>query len=91
VLMRADEDAFYERDPGTNYAEARYLLYYLQHKGLLVRFYREFRANRDKDPTGYETLRRVLGESDMEAFQRRWEAFVADLVFPRALEVVNAR
>jgi hypothetical protein len=59
-----------------HYAQARYLCYYLQEKGLLVKFYREFRANAGTDPTGYETLQRVLGERDMDAFQKRWEQFI---------------
>jgi len=73
---------FYDEDPGTNYGQARYLCYYLQEKGLLVRFYREARARHAKDPTGYETLRSVLGEADMDGFKTRWEAFVLGLTFP---------
>jgi len=68
--------------PGTNYAQARYLLYYLQEKGLLVRYYRAFFADRRTDPTGYQTLKRVLGERDMDAFHKRWQAFVLGLSFP---------
>jgi hypothetical protein len=81
-LTAATEHAFYEEDPGTNYGQARYLCHYLQEKGLLVRFYREFFAHRADDPTGFGTLKKVLGEEDMEAFQRRWEAFVMGLSFP---------
>jgi len=73
---------FYEKDKGTNYAQARYLCYYLQEQGLLIRFYHRFRANRQKDPTGYQTLQEVLGQKDMDAFQRQWEAFVLKLRFP---------
>src|SRR5688500_12493420 len=81
-LMAADVDAFYNDDRGTNYAQSRYLLYYLQEKKLLVRYYREFYSKRADDPTGYETLKRVLGEADMDAFKGRWETFVMGLVFP---------
>jgi hypothetical protein len=31
------------------------------------------------DPTGFETLKRVLGETDMEVFQKRREQFVLGL------------
>ena len=75
------DTAFYNEDTGTNYAQARYLCYYLQEKRLLRRFYREFVVNAKTDPTGYKTLQRVLGERDMTAFQRRWEAFVLKLTF----------
>ncbi len=74
--------AFYNEDPGTNYAQARYLCYYLQEKELLVKFYHQFRARCRQDPGGYETLKRVLGEKDMKAFKRKWEAFVLRLRFP---------
>ena len=78
VLTGMSDKDFYG---GSNYAQARYLCYYLQEKGLLVRFYREFAANSKTDPTGYKTLQRVLRVRDMAAFQRRWEAFVLKLVY----------
>ncbi|HSK02804.1 MAG TPA: hypothetical protein VK932_16245 [Kofleriaceae bacterium] len=74
--------AFYDDERGTNYAQSRYLLYYLQEQGLLRDFYRAFRAARAKDPTGYATLVQLLGERDMAAFQRRWAQYVAALRFP---------
>ena len=40
-------------DRGTNYAQARYLCYYLQEHGLLDHFYRDFLARQAQDPTGY--------------------------------------
>jgi hypothetical protein len=81
-LFAADSHAFYDEDPGTNYGASRYLCYYLQERGLLVRFYHEFRAHHGDDPTGVATLRSVLGEPDIAAFQPRWEAYVAKLHFP---------
>jgi len=42
-------------------------------------FYHEFVANADRDPTGYATLKRVLGEADMQAFKQKWEKFVLGL------------
>jgi len=62
-----------------HYAQARYLCYYLQERGLLVKFYRQFVAAARNDPTGYNTLKRALGESDMEAFKKKWESFVLGL------------
>lgn len=78
-LLAMDGRAFYEDARGVNYAQARYLCYYLQQRGLLTRFYKEFRANRAADPTGFDTLQKVLGETDMDAFQKRWEKFVLEL------------
>ena len=61
------------------YAQARYLCYYLQEKGLLVKFYRQFAARARSDPTGCATLMQVLGEKHMEAFQDKWATFVLGL------------
>ena len=82
TLTAMDGDVFYAEASGTNYAQSRYLLYYMQEKGLLRDFYKAYRAARTKDPTGYATLVKALGESDMKAFQDRWHAFVAKLRFP---------
>ncbi|MCO6453946.1 MAG: hypothetical protein J5I93_01415 [Pirellulaceae bacterium] len=73
---------FYREDPGTNYAQARYLCYYLQEAGLLARFYHQFRQSARDDPTGYQTLVRVLGEPEMREFQDQWQEFVLGLRFP---------
>ncbi len=79
-LTAMSDNEFYGAPDNPNYsdhyAQARYLCYYLQEKGLLVKFYREFSANAGIDPTGYETLKRVLGESDMAKFQKQWEKFI---------------
>jgi hypothetical protein len=79
ALLALDGRAFYDDAAGTNYAQARYLCYYLQERGLLTRFYKEFHQNQTADPTGFDTLKRVLGEPDMDAFQKRWEKYVLDL------------
>jgi hypothetical protein len=81
-LCRMGESVFYGSSRGDNYAQARYLLYYLQENHLLRRYYREFFAARKEDPTGYATLKAVLEEEDMGAFQKRWEAWVLRLTFP---------
>jgi hypothetical protein len=70
---------FYSKETGTNYAQARYLCYYLQERGLLTRFYREFLADRAADPTGFDTLKKTLGVEDFDAFQKDWEKFVLGL------------
>ena len=48
-------------------------------KRLLTKFYREFVANVRSDRTGFNTLKRVLGEQDMVAFQKKWEKFTLEL------------
>ena len=81
TLCSTTDDEFYNQDAGTNYAQARYLCYYLQQQGLLRKFYHRFHADREKDPAGYDTLQAVLGREDMDKFQREWEAYVMRLRF----------
>jgi len=81
-LLSTTSHQFYNLDRGTNYAQARYLCYYLQERGLLVKYYHEFADQCKDDPTGYKTLQKVLNEKDMTAFQKRWEAWVTKLTFP---------
>src|SRR6266545_2884232 len=78
-LTAMDENAFYNEDKGVNYAQARYLCYYLQEKRLLVKFYAEFRAHQESDPTGFNALQRILAEKNMDIFQKKWERFVLAL------------
>ena len=78
-LTAMDFRAFYSQDKGTNYAQARYLCYYLQEKGVLVKFYKDFHARQKEDPTGFKSLQRVLAEPDMDAFKKKWEAYVLEL------------
>jgi hypothetical protein len=74
-------EGFYTADPGSNYAQARYLCYWLQEQSLLRRYYQEFRARAGEDPSGYATLAMLVGP-DMNDFRARWETFVMGLRFP---------
>ena len=81
-LTAQSDRVFYTSARGNNYAQSHYLLYYLQERGLLRKYYRQFLANRKTDPTGYGTLQAVLGKPDMGGFQKRWEVWVMKLKFP---------
>lgn len=81
-LLATTTGEFYSDARATHYAQARYLCYYLQEKDLLHRFYRDFRRDAAKDPTGAATLRAVLGEADLAAFDTRWREYVMQLTFP---------
>jgi hypothetical protein len=82
TLAHLGDNEFYGDDTGVNYAASRYLLYYLQEHDQLREFYRAVRANHAKDPSGYQTLVAALGEKDMDAFAKRWAAYVTTLEFP---------
>src|SRR5262249_6825366 len=79
TLLAMDANTFYGDGTGVNYAQSRYLLYYLQEKKLLVKFYKQFHARQKTDPTGLKTLKAVLRESNMDQFKRKWETFVLGL------------
>jgi hypothetical protein len=73
---------FYGDDRGLNYAQARYLCYYLQEKGVLVKYYKAVKAACATDPTGYETLKKFCGAGGMGAFEKEWKEYVLKLTFP---------
>ena len=79
-LMAMSHDEFSNTSTSDlHYAQARFLCYYLQQKKKLRPYYRLFYANRKKDPTGLNTLQRLLKVRQMTAFQRRWENWVLKL------------
>jgi len=80
-LAHMNDTTFYADDRGIHYAAARYLLYYLQEKGMLRSFYTTARGVRKQDPSAYQSLVKTLGERDMAAFQKRWTKYVAGLRF----------
>lgn len=78
-LMSMDADAFYGDDSGVHYAASRYLLYYLQEQGLLQAFYKELKVDLARGATGLPALQRVLGRTDVAAFQAEWSTWVLAL------------
>ncbi len=73
---------FYAREHlGLNYAQARYVMFYLQEKGLLKDFYSRFRDNAARDPTGIETLQTLLEPQPLDQFEREWRKWVTSLRF----------
>ena len=80
-VVATSTDEFYGASSGLKYAVARYLCYDLQERGLLVRYYKEFRRDIKKDPTGRKTLERVLG-TDLGSYEPGWRKRTLDLRFP---------
>lgn len=72
---------FYDSNAGDNYAQARYLCYYLQEKGLLQEYYNQFSKNVGKDKHGFTTLKRILNVEDMEKFDAFWQKYCLALKF----------
>jgi hypothetical protein len=76
TLLATSTDAFYNAHWDA-YAQARYLVYYLQEHDQLHDFYTKFRAD-TSDPTGKAALESVLGE-DLATFEPKWRKWVMAL------------
>jgi hypothetical protein len=72
-LLHTSRDEFYDASWDA-YAQARYLVYYLQEQGKLHDFYTKFLAD-TKDPSGQTALEAVLGEK-LDTFEAKWRAWV---------------
>lgn len=65
---------------GLNYAQARYFCMFMQERGCLKRFYKRFREERQRDPTGLATVQAVFdgrAPADIERAFRRWASRLA--------------
>ena len=77
-----EDPHFYRSDlVGLNYAEARYLMFYLQEKHQLRAYYRQFRDHAADDPTGLLTLEKLIAPQDLPQFEHDWRAWVLGLRF----------
>ncbi len=62
TLMNTNDDELYSKKSSFYYAQARYLLMYLQQKGLLKDYYINFRDTYKKDNTGITQLEKITGK-----------------------------
>ncbi len=77
-LVSTTSKQFYGDDRGSSYAEARYFCMYMQELGLLEKFYKDFRANFRKDPTGSKTLQKLF-RKNLDDIQKDWLTWIATL------------
>ena len=76
TLLKTNSDEFYNATWDA-YAQARYLVYYLQEHDKLHEFFTKFQADTD-DKTGKTALESVLGE-DLATFEPKWRKWVMTL------------
>ncbi len=81
-LVKTNLAQFYADNTGVNYATARYLIYWLQEKELLLAFYNEFKATVKVDGTGRNALETVTGKK-LDEFEPEWREFVKKLEYRR--------
>lgn len=70
------QGAFRGEGEGLHYAEVRYLCLYLQRRGLLRKFYHEFRDSVAIDPHGLDTLCRVLEVDSITAIDEGFRVWL---------------
>lgn len=78
-----DDDFYGDRHVGLNYAQARYLLMYLQEQGKLADYYKKLRTDQADDKTGLATLKAVIGPKSLGEFEKEWRGWVLTLRFQR--------
>ena len=76
-----DENFYDPQQVGMNYAQARYLLMYLQDKGMLPEYYRRFRAGAEDDPQGLKTLLSLIDPKELGQYEKDWRKWVMTLRF----------
>ena len=64
---------------GTNYAQARYFCMFLQQRGLLEVFFRDFLDHRADDPDGLEAVRCALDGASWEEIDRAFQKWALSL------------
>jgi hypothetical protein len=79
--LAADPDFYNAEHVGLNYGQARYLMFYLQEKGLLVRYYKTFRDAGTSDSVGIPSLEKIIAPKKLDAFEKEWRAWVMTLRF----------
>jgi hypothetical protein len=83
ALMEMSNADFRGPKESLHYANARYLCLYLQHRGLLTKFYAAFRDahKAGKDRAGWETLKQIIAQPPDE-FEKQWHDWVKTLKWP---------
>jgi hypothetical protein len=77
--LMADDDFYSEELTGLNYAQARYVLMYLQEKGTLQTFYKSLREHIQNDPTGAKTFEAHIKPQSLADFEIAWRDWVLHL------------
>lgn len=62
-LMQTNDNELYGKRTSFYYAQARYLLMYLEERGFLEEYYKTFRDTYRQDKTGISQLENILGKS----------------------------
>ena len=75
-MMKTNHVQFMGANREVYYAQARYLMLYLQSRGLLEKYYREFKLSVASDPTGIATFLRITNYQSMARFEKDWVRYI---------------
>lgn len=81
TMMKTNRNQFLGGNREVYYAQARYLMLYLQSRGLLERYYSQFTKNVASDPTGIATLLRLTNSQSMQQLEKNWLSYIGKLRF----------
>ncbi len=85
-LVKMSDVEFRGENEPLNYANARYLCFYMQERGLLRKFYKTFRKahNAGEDQTGWASFNKVIAAASVTPaeFEKNWHAWVKTLKWP---------
>ena len=81
TMMKTNRSQFLGGNREVYYAQARYLMLYLQSRGLLERYYHQFTKNIASDPTGIATLLHLTNYQSMEQLEKNWINYIGKLRF----------
>ena len=79
-LIKLDKPNFY-RNAQLTYPQARYLMLYLHRKGLLAKWYANYLATFEQDPTGKRALEKTLRRKLFQ-IERDWRKWAGELKIP---------
>jgi hypothetical protein len=80
-MMKTDRRQFLGGNREVYYAQARYVMLFLQSRGLLEKYYHQFVRNVASDPTGMSTLLAVTNYQSIEQFESDWLRYISRLRF----------
>jgi len=79
VASLLEDRSFRGPNEGTNYAQARYICLYLQSKGVLGAYYRDFRDHRTTDPRGLSTLASYFPRQTWQQLDQDFQRWALEL------------
>lgn len=79
-LFKISDEEFYGYESNYYYSQARYFCYYMQEKGLLRQFYKNFRDNFNMDSTGTLFVEKVFNDN-LENVDKEFKQWVLTLVY----------